>query len=87
MNLEIREALAECADESAAIFESPDFDDAIIGVTDDGRVVYNYELMVQSLVWHDGMTEEEAIEFIDYNTIRACAYFKNAPIIVYKLPL
>jgi len=33
----------------------------------------------------DGMTEEEAMEFIDYNTIRALPYYESAPIILYRL--
>lgn len=32
---------------------------------------------------NDGMTHEEAIEFIDYNTVRACPYMgSQAPIIL-----
>ena len=39
--------------------------------------------MVECLVKEDGMTEEEAIEFIEYNTIRAIPYFgPNAPIVL-----
>jgi hypothetical protein len=31
----------------------------------------------------DGMTYEEAVEFIDYNTVPACPYMgSNAPIIL-----
>ena len=29
----------------------------------------------------DSMTEEEAVEFIDYNTIRTLPYIPNAPIV------
>ena len=46
------------------------FDDAIIGTiaTDDElRVVYSYLKMVDVLMVRDGMTDEEAMEFIDFN--------------------
>lgn len=39
--------------------------------------------MVECLVKADGMTEEEAMEFIDYNTIRAIPYAGElAPIVL-----
>lgn len=41
------------------VFESPEYDDAIIGTTHDGRVVYDFEKMCDCLV-KEGMTEEEA---------------------------
>ena len=34
----------------------------------------------------EGFTEEESIEWIDYNTIRALPYIgENAPIIIYSI--
>ena len=42
--------------------------------------------MVEWLISTEGFTEEEAIEWIDYNTIRAIEYFgEDAPIIMYPL--
>lgn len=39
----------------------------------------NKELLVE-------MGYEDAVDFIDYNTIRALPYFANSPIIMYPLP-
>ena len=62
------------------------YDDALIGVTHDNRAVYDYEKMVEWLISTEGFTEEEAIEWIDYNTLRAIGYFgEDAPIIMYPL--
>lgn len=61
------------------------FDDAMIGVTTDGASVYDYHLMVGVLVERDGMTTEEAAEYIDYNVVRACPYYDPAPIVMFKL--
>ena len=75
--------LNELLFEEAAIFENPDYDSAIIGVSHDDRVIYSFEKMVQHLVDKDGMTDEEAIEYIEYNTIRAIPYFgPKAPIVL-----
>lgn len=41
--------------------------------------------MIECFVSESGCTDEEAIEFIDYNTIRALPYYGEcAPIVVYK---
>jgi hypothetical protein len=68
------------------IFEGYSYDDALVGVTEDGRAVYDYDKMVVWLVKTQGMTTEEAIEWIEYNTIGA---LPNAgplgPVIMYSL--
>lgn len=61
------------------------YDDALIGVDTENRAIYDYDRMVEGLVLIDGMTEDEAIEWIDYNVIRSLPYVTNAPIIVYPL--
>lgn len=72
--------------EDVIIFENYSYDDALIGVTEDGRAVYDFERMVRWLVETEGFTDEEAIEWIEYNTIRALPYMgEEAPIIMYPL--
>ena len=80
----VREALCNMGYEDAVVFENPSYDDAIIGVTD-GRVVYDFDKMVECLVNDEDMSEEEAIEFIEYNTIRALPYIENAPIVMFSI--
>ncbi len=72
--------------EDVIIFENYSYDDALIGVTEDGRAVYDFDRMVRWLVDTEGFTDEEAIEWIEYNTIRALPYMgEEAPIIMYPL--
>jgi hypothetical protein len=82
-----RDILVEIGLENSIVFENPSYDDAIIGYDEiTQRVVYDYEKMVECLVKEDGMEYDEAMEFIDYNTIRACPYMgENAPIILKKI--
>ena len=87
MNQKIREALCDMGHEDAIIFDGPEFDDAIVGVTDDGQVVYDYDKMVLCMMRQDNISEEEAIEFIEFNTIRALPYVENAPIVMHRLCL
>ena len=64
------------------------YDDALIGVSEDGRAIYDFGLMIEWLMNKYGWSETESIEWIEYNTIRALPYFgEDAPIIMYGLPL
>lgn len=78
-----RELLCELGLEEAIIFSSPEFDSAIIGYTEDNRIVYDYDLMVKSLILQDGCAWDEAAEFIDYNTLKS--YIFNGPIVIHTL--
>jgi len=58
------------------------FDGSIIGVSigcDSGRVIYDTEKMAKTLVVSDGMTYEEAWEFLEFNTFNAYVG-ENTPI-------
>lgn len=79
---ELKNTLNDYCETFCTIFENPDYIDAVIGISDDDRVIYDYDLMVQSLMKEDGMSEEEAIDFISYNTMRTIPYMENAPIII-----
>ena len=79
-----REKLAENGYEESVVFENPDYDAAIVGVTVDGQVIYDFYKMIDCLKEEFGMSEEEAVDFIDNNTIRACAYIDDPPIILEK---
>lgn len=80
-----REILCNAGWEEAVVFENPDYEEAIIGITEEGQVVYDYWKMVEHLEKHEGMGTVEAQEFISYNTIRALPYIENAPIIMTRL--
>jgi cytochrome c2 len=62
------------------------YDDALIGVSDDGRAIYDYDKMVEWLMKEESFISTEAMEWIDYNTIRALPYMGDrAPIIMYPI--
>lgn len=83
--------------EDVIIFEGYSYDDALVGVIEDRqtvddygmegfRAVYDYDKMVAWLVKTQGMTTEEAIEWIEYNTIGALANAgPKGPLIMYSL--
>lgn len=81
---DVKELIEDYGYEDVMIFSNPDYASAFIGVSDDNRAVYDYWKMVEFLITEDGMTDTEAIDFIDYNTLRALPYFgDDAPIVIY----
>lgn len=82
MNAE--ERLMDAGYEGVKYLTNYSYDDALIGVSEDGRAIYDYDKMVAWLVLKEGFQPSDAIEWIDYNTIRALPYFgSDAPIIMY----
>ena len=82
INQKIREELPE----DAIIFDNKAYDNSIIGVTSDGRVVYDFDLMVAELMKDENWTEDEAVEWIEYNTIWALSDAEEStPIVMYRI--
>ena len=75
-----RELLLDWGFDDVIIFEDPSYEGALIGVTWDNRAVYDYDLMVESLMKEDNMTEEEAADYISYNA--SYNYGDKSPIIM-----
>lgn len=85
--MDIEERLC-CAGFEGTVF-FPDFgEECIVGIDTNGKIIYSYEKMIESLM-QDGIDDIEAIEWIEYNTIRSIPYIDNqtnnmAPIIMYS---
>lgn len=80
------ERLLDAGYEDVPSFLNCSYDSALIGVTTDGRAVYDFDLMVDWLMKEEGWSDIDAIEWIEYNTIRALPYMgAKAPIIMYSL--
>ena len=82
---EVERKLLEKGYEGTMFLSDYSYDDALVGVTTDKRAVYDYDLMVQWLVEEEGFEDDiEAMEWIDYNTLRAVPYFgSTAPVIFF----
>lgn len=80
---DVEKLLEEQEYEDVIILKNPSYDSAFIGVSTDNQAVYDYNKMVEFLVENDGMTEEEATDFISYNTLRALPYMgEHHPIVI-----
>ena len=70
-------------DSNALYFSEPDYNSALIGLSIDGRAVYEYNLMISFLIEKFDYTYDEAIDFMEQNTIKSTEYQKNSPIIIH----
>lgn len=63
-----------------------EFAKAIIGVTTDDRLVYSYERITECLMETDEISEEDALEYIDYNIVGSLnPHIEESPIIIHEI--
>lgn len=90
VDIEIREALDELVkdrypDKELIILDNPSFDKSIIGLVgeENPRLVYDYNSMCEEMCTDNGIDLDDAIDYIDYNTMRSLPYMgDNAPLIM-----
>ena len=79
-------SIEDLKNEGTILFRNPDFRFAMIGMSDDYRVVYDYEKMLEFLVETEDMSYEDAADFVSYDTIKSLNYKSgNKPIVMYPL--
>lgn len=83
--MSVIEKLKDLGYEDVVIFDNPSYEDAIVGVSHDNRAIYDFNLMVMWLIENEEMEDIDAIEFIEYNTIRSLPYYDDSPIILYPI--
>lgn len=82
---DVKELITDYEYEDVIVFSNPDYASAFIGISEDNRAIYDYN-MIEFLMREYNITDMEAIEFIDFNTIRALPYIgEGAPIIMHNL--
>ena len=70
---------------NSIVLDNESYDNSIIGMTFEGAAIYSYDKMIEEYMKDNGCTEEEAVDWIEYNTIRAIPYMPNPkPKIVYE---
>lgn len=82
--MSLRDQIADNGYEDVILFKNPDYESAFIGISTEGQAVYSFDKMVECLVEEENMTEEDAVEFIEYNTIGSIG-FEGSPIVVRTL--
>ena len=50
------------------------YDNSIAGITDEGRLIYDIDSILTELMVDNNWTEEEAVDWLDYNVMRSIPY-------------
>ena len=71
------------SDETLILEPKETFDKGVVGYRpQEKKLVYALSLLIHALVEDNDWEYEEAVEWLHYNTIRACQYGEFAPIIL-----
>ena len=82
----IKQWLCQRGYEDTVVLDNPSYQQAIIGISDQGRLIYSYDKMIDCLRLSNSMSADEAVEFIDFNTIRTLPNLGDkSPIIMYNI--
>lgn len=68
--------------EDVIVFDPQDeLNKAIVGITDQNQAVYEYDKLLEAMMEAEGWDEEEAADWISYNTLRDYSYRERGPIV------
>lgn len=83
--MSVKSLLEELGYEDVIVFDDYG-EETLIGVDSNNRAVYDYEKMAEWLIENWECTYEEAIDWIEYNTVRSLPYVgEGAPIVVHPI--
>lgn len=83
--MSVKSLLEELGYEDVIIFDDYG-EETLIGVDSNNRAVYDYDKMIEWLIENWECTYEEAIDWIEYNTVRSLPYVgEGAPIVVHLI--
>lgn len=83
--MDIEELLLCNGCEGAVRIPYPSFDASIVGISDDGRIIYDYEELLEETVRNNHLSVDEAVDCLD-GIIRFIPVMGNKPpIIMYRL--
>jgi hypothetical protein len=81
----INEDFLEYLEEDTTRFDKPNLDDAIIGYSSDGRIVYDSDLMIESLMENEGKSMDEAFDWIERIALRLLPFMgDHCPVIFFQ---
>lgn len=85
-NETLKELLQFQGYENSVVLENPSYRNAVVGVSEDGRVIYSERIIIEDMMIDEGMTHEDAIDHFNYNLIRSLPYMgEKAPIIQHDI--
>ena len=87
-NAPLKEWLVDQGYNDSILLESPSYRNAVVGVSEEGRIIYSARIILQDMMIDEGMEYEEAVDHFSYNLLRSLPYMgEMAPIIQYDITL
>jgi transcriptional regulator with XRE-family HTH domain len=87
-NDELKEWLLKQGYENSIVLECPSYRNAVVGVSEEGRVIYSARIILQDMMIDEGMEYEDAVDHFSYNLLRSLPYMgEMAPIIQYDISI
>jgi transcriptional regulator with XRE-family HTH domain len=85
-NDSLKEWLVDQGYENSIVLECPSYRNAVVGVSEEGRVIYSARIILQDMMIDEGMEYEDAVDWIEENTLRTIPYMGSVHPIV-SLPI
>lgn len=83
--MSVKSLLEELGYEDIIVFDDYG-EETLIGVDSNNCAVYDYDKMIEWTMRNFDCTYEDAVDWIEYNTIRSLPYVgEGAPIVVYPI--
>ena len=70
-------------EEETFLLTNHSYDHSIVGFTEDGKVIYSLEKMIEEYMEDEECSREEAIEWIEYNTLGGLSPANGRIVILY----
>lgn len=87
-NDSLKEWLVHQGYENSIVLECPSYRNAVVGVSEEGRVIYSARIILQDMMIDEGMEYEDAVDHFSYNLLRSLSYMgEMAPIIQYDISI
>ena len=87
-NAPLKEWLVDQGYNDSILLENPSYRNAVVGVSEEGRIIYSARIILQDMMIDEGMEYEEAVDHFSYNLLRSLPYMgEMAPIIQYDITL
>lgn len=85
-NKQLKQWLCERGSDETVLFENPPYRHAVVGISQDDRLIYSERKILEYLILEEGLSVEDAYEELSYNIIRSLPYMgEKAPIIMSEI--
>ena len=83
-NAPLKRWLVDHGFEDSCVLENPSYRNAVIGVSETGRVIYSEKVILEDMIIDERMSSEEALDHFHHNLLRSLPYMGDRAPIIYS---